>query len=142
MKRRLVGLLVLALSLLVLTVVSGQKQTRPFSKGATLLSPAVGNFIVWYADTACTVTNVRGYRVGGTGATVNARLNGASNHLAAAVSLAGADVGLTQDYGGRAVPNGHSPDIGAYESDQQISIAALMLRLREAAQTVLSEAHP
>lgn len=69
----------------------GQSQTRPFSKGATLLSPAVGNFIVWYADTACTVTNVRGYRVGGTGATVNARLNGASNHLATAVSLAGAD---------------------------------------------------
>lgn len=34
----------------------------------------------------------------------------------------GTNVGLTQDFAGRAVPNGHSPDIGAYESDQQIMI--------------------
>lgn len=87
MKKLLIVLFVLALA----TQAVGQKQTRPFCKGGTLLSPAVGNYIVWYATSACTVTNVRGYRVGGTGATINARLNGASNHLAAAVSLAGAD---------------------------------------------------
>jgi hypothetical protein len=62
-----------------------------FSRGATVLNPAVQNTIVWRAPFACTVTNVRGYRVGGTGATINARRNGVSNHLAAAVSLAAAD---------------------------------------------------
>lgn len=46
---------------------------------------------MWYAPFACTVTNVRGYRVGGTGATVNARRNGTSNHLASALSLTGTD---------------------------------------------------
>jgi hypothetical protein len=40
------------------------------------------------------VTNVRGYRVGGTGATINARHNGASNHLASALSLSSADTWL------------------------------------------------
>jgi hypothetical protein len=49
------------------------------------------NMIAWRAPYACTVTNVRGYRVGGTGATINARLNGASNHLASALSLSSAD---------------------------------------------------
>jgi hypothetical protein len=47
--------------------------------------------IVWRAPYDCTVTNVRGYRVGGTGATVNARKNGASNHLASDLSLTSAD---------------------------------------------------
>jgi hypothetical protein len=62
------------------------------SRGGTILSPTVAiNVIVWRAPFACTVTNVRGYRVGGTGATINARLNGASNHLAAALSLTSAD---------------------------------------------------
>jgi hypothetical protein len=37
------------------------------------------------------VTNVRGHRKGGTGATVNARINQTSNHLASDLSLAGAD---------------------------------------------------
>ena len=62
------------------------------SRGGTVLSPSGAiNVIVWRAPFACTVTNVRGYRVGGTGATINARLNGASNHLAAALSLTSAD---------------------------------------------------
>jgi len=62
------------------------------SRGGTILSPSGAiNVIVWRATYACTVTNVRGYRVGGTGATINARLNGASNHLAAALSLTSAD---------------------------------------------------
>ncbi len=62
-----------------------------FSRGATVLNPAVQNTIVWRAPFACTVTNVRGYRVGGTGATINARRNGTDNHLASALSLTSAD---------------------------------------------------
>lgn len=62
------------------------------SKGGVVLSPAAAiNVIIWRAPFACTVTNVRGYRVGGTGATINARLNGASNHLASDLSLTSAD---------------------------------------------------
>lgn len=65
-----------------------------FSRGGTLIlsaSASAINVIIWRAPFACTVTNVRGYRVGGTGATVNARRNGSSNHLASAVSLTSAD---------------------------------------------------
>lgn len=63
-----------------------------FSRGGTVLTPAAAiNIIVWRAPFACTVTNVRGYRVGGTGATINARRNGASNHLGSALSLTSAD---------------------------------------------------
>jgi hypothetical protein len=61
------------------------------SRGGTFVNPngitAAINIIVWRAPFACTVTKVWGYRVGGTGATVNARKNGASNHLASALSL-------------------------------------------------------
>ena len=67
---------------------------RAISRGGTLYNSAgvvAVNLIVWRAPYACTVTNVRGYRVGGTGATVNARLNGASNHLSSALSLTSAD---------------------------------------------------
>jgi len=76
-----------------------------FSRGGTLVNTvdflAAINTVVWYATCACTVTNVRGYRVGGTGATVNARRNGADNHLASAVSLTNADTW----YDGGAVQN-------------------------------------
>ena len=64
-------------------------------QGAEIYNPSgivqADNIICWRAPYACTVTNVRGYRVGGTGATVNARKNGASNHLASALSLTSAD---------------------------------------------------
>jgi hypothetical protein len=76
-----------------------------FSRGGTLLNAVDGitavNVITWYATMACTVTAVKGYRVGGTGATINARRNGASNHLASAVSLVNADTW----YDGGAVQN-------------------------------------
>ncbi|MBU1067163.1 hypothetical protein KKE60_05220 [Patescibacteria group bacterium] len=76
-----------------------------FVRGGTLVNTvdflAAMNVIVWYATCACVVTNVRGYRVGGTGATVNARLNGTDNHLASAVSLVNADTW----YDGGAVQN-------------------------------------
>lgn len=87
MRKLFIALFVLALAVQAV----GQKQTRPFSKGGSIVSPDVGNFVIWRADTACTVTSVIGYRVGGNGATINARLNGSSNHLASAVSLASAN---------------------------------------------------
>ncbi len=66
-----------------------------FNRGGTLVNAtgiiAAINIIVWRAPFACEVTNVRGYRVGGTGATINARKNGSSNHLATALSLTSAD---------------------------------------------------
>ncbi len=62
-----------------------------FSRGGTLLNAVDGitavNIFAWRATFSCTVTAVKGYRVGGTGATINARRNGASNHLASALSL-------------------------------------------------------
>ena len=76
-----------------------------FVRGGTLVNTvdflAAINSIVWYATCACVVMNVRGYRVGGTGATINARRNGANNHLASALSLVNADTW----YDGGAVQN-------------------------------------
>ena len=68
----------------------------PISRGGTVymsggIPNAALNIIVWRAPFACTVTNVRGYRVGGTGATINARRNGTLNHLASALSVSSAD---------------------------------------------------
>jgi hypothetical protein len=65
------------------------------SRGATLynstgLTTAM-NIIAWYAPFSCTVSNVRGYRVSGTGATINARKNGTSNHLSSNLSLTSTD---------------------------------------------------
>lgn len=65
-----------------------------FKRGGTLLNSIDGltavNVFVGVLPFACTVTAVKGWRVGGTGATINARLNGASNHLASALSLTSA----------------------------------------------------
>lgn len=84
----------------VLVADSGQStglkwDARVFSRGGTYIDTAgitaAINIIVWRAPFACTVTAVKGYRVGGTGATINARKNGTDNHLASAVSLSSAD---------------------------------------------------
>jgi len=65
---------------------------KAFSVGGVILDPSgARNVMVWRAPFACTVTNVRGHRKGGTGATINARKNQASDHLAAALSLTSAD---------------------------------------------------
>ena len=62
------------------------------SRGGTILTPTEAiNIIVWRGPFACEVTKVWGYRVGGTGATINARRNGADNHLSSALSLTSAD---------------------------------------------------
>ena len=66
-----------------------------FSRGGTLYNPdgitAGANLIVWRAQKSCTLTAVKGYRVGGTGATINARKNGTSNHLSSNLSLSSTD---------------------------------------------------
>ena len=71
-------------------------KAKLISRGGTLVVStgilAGANIIVWpYADVTCTVTAIKGYRVGGTGATVNARKNGTDNFLASALSLTSAD---------------------------------------------------
>ena len=58
---------------------------------STGIPNAAINMIVWYVTVACTLTNIRGYRVGGSGATINARRNGADNGLASALSLSSAN---------------------------------------------------
>ena len=65
------------------------------SRGGTLYDgsgiTAGANIIVWRAPYAATVTNVRGFRVGGSGATVNARLNGAATFLSSDLSVTSTD---------------------------------------------------
>lgn len=55
----------------------------------TLKTPAAGTHVLWRAPVACKVTAVRAYRLGGTGATVNAQKNG-GNLLAADLSVTAA----------------------------------------------------
>ena len=74
-----------------------------FARGGTILTPSEAvDVIVWRASFQCIVTNIRGYRIGGSAATVNARRNGgASDHLASDLSLtttgAWVDGGVVQD---------------------------------------------
>ncbi len=67
----------------------------PFARGGTMVNTngigAAINVVAWQAPFPCMVIGLRAYRVGGTGATVNARKNGTSNHLASALSLTSAD---------------------------------------------------
>jgi hypothetical protein len=63
-----------------------------FSKTATILSPTgADDFFAWAAPYGCTVVSVKGFREGGTGATINARKNGSAEHLASDLSLTSAD---------------------------------------------------
>jgi hypothetical protein len=68
-----------------------------FQKGGTIyvsegIPNAALNLILWRAPFDCTLTRIYGYRVGGTGATVNARRNaGGTAHLSSALSLSSAD---------------------------------------------------
>lgn len=60
------------------------------SKGLVFTAPTGAvSYTVWRAPQACTVTAVRGYRSGGTGATINATTNGAD--------LATTDLSLSTD---------------------------------------------
>jgi hypothetical protein len=62
-----------------------------FSKVATIISPGVDDFFAWGVPYGCEVVAVKGFRVGGSGATVNARKNGSLEHLASDLSLTSAD---------------------------------------------------
>lgn len=63
-----------------------------FTIGGSILDPSgARDVMVWRAPFACTVTNVRGHRKGGTGAAINARKNQTSAHLASDLSLTSAD---------------------------------------------------
>jgi hypothetical protein len=58
------------------------------TRGGTVLNPTQAvNIIVWRAPFACAVTAIKGYLVGDTGSTVNARKNGSLNHLATDITL-------------------------------------------------------
>jgi hypothetical protein len=77
-------------------VINGiEPDTNIISGHMTILNPSTGNFIAWRAPFACTVTAVYGYRVGGTGTTINARKNGSYNHLASALSLTSTDTWMS-----------------------------------------------
>ena len=59
-----------------------------FSRGGTLLTPQSPiNVVIWRAPFACTVTALKGFAVGATGTTVNARRGGVSTHLAVDLTL-------------------------------------------------------
>lgn len=79
----------------VLGVKSGTLPLLVENHGGTIVDPngitATINIITWIAPYACTVTAVKGYRVGGSGASINARKNGSDNHLSSALSLTSAD---------------------------------------------------
>jgi len=50
-----------------------RQQIKEFQRGGTILTPTGAlNIIVWRAPYACTVTAIKGWRTGGTGATINA----------------------------------------------------------------------
>ena len=99
-----------------------------FSRGGTLLNAIDGiatvNVFCWRATIACTVTAIKGFRVGGTGATVNARKNGASNHLASALSL----VNASTVYDGGAVQN-TTYAIGDYLEIMVVSVTGTVTQI-------------
>jgi hypothetical protein len=65
------------------------------SKSLVITAPAGAvSYVVWRAPKACTVVAVRGYRVGGTGATINAQRN-TSDLLATDLSLSTAGTWLS-----------------------------------------------
>ncbi|MET8113823.1 right-handed parallel beta-helix repeat-containing protein [Streptomyces prasinus] len=68
--------------------------TATAAKGLVVTAPAgAASYVIWRAPKACTVTAVRGYRVGGTGATINATKNGV-DLLAVNLSLSTASTWL------------------------------------------------
>lgn len=65
-----------------------------FSRSAVFTSPAATTVVVWRAPKACTVVAVRGYRIGGTGTTINAQRN-SDDLLAVNLSLSTADTWMS-----------------------------------------------
>ncbi len=91
---QLIGYSLSSTKLLVM-IESTSSLAQKISKGGTILNPTEAiNVVVWRAPFPCNVEKVWGYRVGGTGATINARKNGAQNHLASALSLTSENIWL------------------------------------------------
>jgi hypothetical protein len=68
---------------------------QTFSIGGTIMNPidtitAAIDSVVWIATRTCTVTSIKGFRIGGTGATINAGNLSTGNHLASHLSLVNA----------------------------------------------------
>lgn len=63
-----------------------------FTKSGVYFHGGDDDVTIWRAPFSCTVTNVRGYRTGGSAATINARRNGTSEHLSSDLSLGTPDV--------------------------------------------------
>jgi len=59
-----------------------------FSVTIPVLSPAAGTLIAWRAPFTAQITSIQAYRIGGSGATVNARKLGGGTHLAVDLSVA------------------------------------------------------
>lgn len=78
------------------------------SKSTTITTPVVGSYIIWQAPTDCTVTAVRGVRVGGTAATINASVN--------ALDLLPLDLSLTTAGSWLAGPNLQNFNVKAGDS--------------------------
>ena len=77
----------------LITVINEILRWKTFSMVGTLINPTVAiNVIRWQCSFRCRVLAVKGYRIGGTGATVNARKEGTALHLATDLSLTSADV--------------------------------------------------
>lgn len=87
-----------------------------FSQGGTLVNPdgITGsiNIIIWEAPYACRVVKVKGYRVGGTGAAVNARRNGTLTHLSSNLSLTTEDTWM----------DGGEVQNGSYDAGDKLEI--------------------
>lgn len=65
-----------------------------FSKTLVVDNPAANSYPLWRATSQCTVTAVRAYRTGGTGAAVNAKVN-ANSVLGVDLSVSNSTVWLT-----------------------------------------------
>lgn len=65
---------------------------KNFERGGTIFVAAgitaAADVVLWVATEACSVLFIRGYRLGGATATINARKNGSLEHLSADLSLA------------------------------------------------------
>lgn len=57
------------------------KSGAQFSRSLSLVDPVPVAIVLWRAPFACLVKKVSAYRIGGTGATINARKNSSSNLL-------------------------------------------------------------
>lgn len=66
-----------------------------FTVGVTVVDPTAKDLIVWRAPHGARVVGIRAYRVGGSGASINARLNSTDNHLSSNLSVSSANTWMS-----------------------------------------------